>query len=829
MKKRVLYVTAMVVLIVSMLMATVAVAKNKSTVTVKDWLIDYIGGLGTSVSSDSQIKSYIKDNKEQFFDIYLSENVTGFDGVSLLFEAMGDETCTVTFNCEEQSNFNLLLNEVNGKSYKSNKCIKFGKTVWDFTLVVNASGLDVQPRFQRQRPNLKETDNFSFIDAIPETIKIPVPIRVINNSKEVLGTSKPSFNNGGIGAYESDPSGVKVQRGEDVITVKGLKGAGEISSEYGAVWYTKDGSAPGNSPSANQVSYTFKTAIDVLYSVSLEPITDGAKDGLPTLKVDNKLVDANASTPNSKVPLKDEFGRTLGNTSSIINRGTNSKADSTGSNANGKDIRTAGRKNVETGVRSTGFAKHGAKIAVSANPDTNKGFAVDYYNIEIFNPITCELMTSEKHLTEQQLNSILSKGIQGKTKIYVAYTNKASFLKTDVNGKAITGLDASFGIYSDKECKNLIANMSVDTKTGKVTTPALSLPTPDAGEKVKTYYIKELSAPKGYLVSSEVYKLELIHNNNGFAYKLTAETGSKTISGNGTEADPYKVVNYKVGYTMVKYRVTQYFRTDISKGKGKTAGDRTEGILPYEYNANLPAYGAEHGFLAGNTVKYNVVFKNTGDLPLTIDLKDVFESISAGGFDYRTVSAVDYKGNKLSVTGKDNTAFTLPVDNISTNENESIVTITFTCNIKKSTPIREEQSTGKTGYKVEGYESIASSSASYKSPYTNETVVYAENANGDVIPATESGAILVKSSVTYTPVTTKQSSGNNNTNTPKPTAAPQPGETPNATGSDTTASGADHPHTGDRSFLPFAIAMIAVAIAVSAMVFVISRRSAKRQ
>lgn len=323
MKKSLLIMLCVIMATACLVTTSVFAVKGEPT-TVKQWLTAYIADNGGSATTDAQLKKYIESNKDMFFDVTLPESVTGFEGTALLFNAMGDETCTVTFNCEEQSDFNLLLNEVKGKNFNNNKCIKFGKTVWDFTLVVDAGGLDVQPRFQRQRPYLKETASFHFIDAIPEKFNIPVPIRVVNNSKAVLGEFKPSFNEGGIGAYDADPVGVRVERNDELITIIGLKTAAEISSEYGAVWYTRDGSAPGTSPSANQISYTFKTKIDVEYSVSLEPITSGAKDGTPVLKIDNKVIDKNAKTPKAENPAKDEFGRALDN-GKLINRGTNTK------------------------------------------------------------------------------------------------------------------------------------------------------------------------------------------------------------------------------------------------------------------------------------------------------------------------------------------------------------------------------------------------------------------------------------------------------------------------------------------------------------------------
>ena len=815
MKKRLISLFCIVLLTAVMLVgATTVTAKNKMRTiptTIKEYLVNFIADNGGSATTDSQITDYIKNNKKLFIDIELPDTVTKFDGLTVLFNAMNEESCTVTFNCEEQSDFNLLLNEVNGKDYNHSKVIKFGKSVWDYILVIDASGLDVQPKFPMQRPTLKETGHFLFIDAIPEQFHIPVPIRVVNNSKEILGTQESTFNKNGMGPYDKDPAGVTVTREEQIITVKGLKTAAEIQSAYGAVWYTKDGAAIGQSPAANQVNFTFKTSIEALYSVSLEPITDGAKDGTPTLKLNGKTITGSAQTPKAEVPDKDEFGRSLGNTASLINRGTNSNQDKIGSNANGKDIRTGGRTNVTTGIRSLGFEEYGKKIEVAPNPDTANGFAVAYYNIEIYDPYTCELVKSEKNLTESQLKTILDKGIQGKTKIYVAYTNTATLLKTDAQGNAITNLNTSsapeFSVYSNASCTKLIGKMTFDAKTGKLTTPVLDLPVPDNNETVKTYYIKETKAPAGYLVNDEVYKLEMQHTNSGLVKKLY-NSKNTVIAGNGTDAEPWKMINYKVGYTMVKYRVTQYNKTDISKGKGKKAGDRTDGIAPYEYTDNLVCDGGERGFYIGCVVLYNVEFRNTGDVELTINVKDVFEKITKGGFEFGQVQA-EVGGKKINVNGKDATTFTLPVNKAGTAEDESFSVITFTCRILDKTPAKEENSTGKTGYEVAGYENTATSTATFVSPYDGKTITYAEDEKGNVVPPETTGAKKEKSSKAYTPVMTKS--------VPTPTPTPYDNN--------------DTPKTGDRSHSTLAIVFVVVAVVfiAAAVVFTVVNSKKSKQ
>ena len=62
----------------------------------------------------------------------------------------------------------------------------------------------------------------------------------------------------------------------------------------------------------------------------------------------------------------------------------------------------------------------------------------------------------------------------------------------------IKSKDFKFGIYSDAECTKLIAEVNADTATGTATFKDITF---------GTYFIKEISAPKGYLLSKEVVKV----------------------------------------------------------------------------------------------------------------------------------------------------------------------------------------------------------------------------------------------------------------------------------------------------------------------------------
>lgn len=102
--------------------------------------------------------------------------------------------------------------------------------------------------------------------------------------------------------------------------------------------------------------------------------------------------------------------------------------------------------------------------------------------------------------------------------------------------KIIKSKDFKFGIYSDEACTKLIKEVSADTSTGTATFKNV---------EYGTYYIKEIAAPKGYLLSKEVVKvvvdekLEAVGKTYSISYMNTpmpakgefvpTPTGDKTV------------------------------------------------------------------------------------------------------------------------------------------------------------------------------------------------------------------------------------------------------------------------------------------------------------
>lgn len=146
-----------------------------------------------------------------------------------------------------------------------------------------------------------------------------------------------------------------------------------------------------------------------------------------------------------------------------------------------------------------------ANIGGTANPN-------DVQLVYTNNPTS-----GEKHETEK---------IEVKT-----YTYGVAIKKVDAEDTSVILPGAKFGIYSDESCSNEVQEGTTGAD-GYVYFKGLD---------VGTYYVKELEAPTGYVLSTEVTKVEITANENGVAtYKVngTESTNTKDIS----VADPAQTI-----------------------------------------------------------------------------------------------------------------------------------------------------------------------------------------------------------------------------------------------------------------------------------------------
>lgn len=94
--------------------------------------------------------------------------------------------------------------------------------------------------------------------------------------------------------------------------------------------------------------------------------------------------------------------------------------------------------------------------------------------------------------------------------------------------------DAEYGIYSDEECENLIMSVKTD-ENGETVAENL---------KVGTYYIKEITPPKGYALDSIVYTQTVL-----------ADTTKYVLLKDPPQSDPIGVILNKHNATTQKYKL----------------------------------------------------------------------------------------------------------------------------------------------------------------------------------------------------------------------------------------------------------------------------------
>ena len=101
-------------------------------------------------------------------------------------------------------------------------------------------------------------------------------------------------------------------------------------------------------------------------------------------------------------------------------------------------------------------------------------------------------------------------------------------VKVDSNTKETIKDKFTFGIYEDAECTKLIKEVKSDKEKGTVLFKDL---------RYGTYYIKEIAAPKGYVLSDKVIKVEM--NDKG-----TFIDNEKVESEDSTYTFEFEIFNF---------------------------------------------------------------------------------------------------------------------------------------------------------------------------------------------------------------------------------------------------------------------------------------------
>lgn len=450
---------------------TMSAHTTLTATTMREWVVASINeaGIAGATASDemtdldlSNLMAAYYDELDEagFWDSHtdrynnmIPKNVTSPAGLSLYFHSAIDALVTIEFASDEVTSY-LLADELDGENFESlGKQALFVPDEWDMNLYFNVSGVDVGPSQNGQYvddtltpPQQKTGEEISLIDAIPENVYLPVPIHVAQRDNvaefSLMRKGSLKFQN-----YK-DPTGATITRNPYLITLNvtdadafltslsSNRTKGSISSFYATACISKVGSS-GIPEASLQIQWFFDTPLSVKYSTSLEPITVGAENGLPTITGGTDTV------PTASYMTEDDFNRPV-NSATNMNRGNNSDDDTIGSNTSGDDIRggtyTEGSGTDPDGIsthpiatggtRTTRFSDYGyTSYTVSPNPA--EGYAVDKYIVEVFNPVTNILESTEEYANDASdyrdssataaVNAYLTSGVKGKTKIYVAY------------------------------------------------------------------------------------------------------------------------------------------------------------------------------------------------------------------------------------------------------------------------------------------------------------------------------------------------------------------------------------------------------------------------
>lgn len=188
---------------------------------------------------------------------------------------------------------------------------------------------------------------------------------------------------------------------------------------------------------------------------------------------------------------------------------------------------------------------------------------------------------------------------------------------------------AVYGIYSDSECKTKVDSMTTD-ENGSAKSKALS-----AG----TYYVKEITAPKGYVRSDKVYTLTVkAGQTTDISLTDTEQMGSLTI--------------YKEGEMLSSFNGKNFTYT---KGKLKGATFKlTAGSDIYKADGTLV-------FKKGSTVKSDLVTDKDGKVTvsnLRLGTYVVTETKSADGYVLNSTPKtvkIEYKDQTITVQSESTT------------------------------------------------------------------------------------------------------------------------------------------------------------------------------
>lgn len=112
-----------------------------------------------------------------------------------------------------------------------------------------------------------------------------------------------------------------------------------------------------------------------------------------------------------------------------------------------------------------------------------------------------------------------------------------TFNKVNKDGTGLSG--ASFALYTDEDCTTQLETATSVGKTGTVTFDRL---------RAGTYYLKEIQAPEGYVLSNEKWKVEVTKNNDTVTTTLKDSSGNIVTDNKILNETPKEVIESSMEY-----------------------------------------------------------------------------------------------------------------------------------------------------------------------------------------------------------------------------------------------------------------------------------------